>query len=153
MGLFGNKNTDPTPATHGATTTHPRHSTSSTDGSRERRGFFNKRSDPSPQYTDNSNGLSHAGSKRSSGGGLFNRHHNEDPSILDARQRIASAEAAERDADRALMQARTAVRDAKEHVKRLEREAAEEARLAKIKQQSAKDIGKRAKPLGRHDHY
>lgn len=50
------------------------------------------------------------------------------------------------------MQARAAVREAREHIKRLEREAAEEARLAKIKQNQAKSISKRAKPLGRHDH-
>lgn len=37
-----------------------------------------------------------------------------------------SAEAAERDADKALAAARQAVRDAREHVKRLEQEAAEE---------------------------
>lgn len=37
-----------------------------------------------------------------------------------------SAEAAERDADRALFAARAAVREARDHVKRLEREAAEE---------------------------
>jgi hypothetical protein len=37
-----------------------------------------------------------------------------------------SAEAAERDADRALHNARIAVREARDHVKRLEREAAEE---------------------------
>jgi hypothetical protein len=36
------------------------------------------------------------------------------------------AESAERDADRALFAARAAVREAREHVKRLEREAAEE---------------------------
>ena len=43
-----------------------------------------------------------------------------------ARQRVVSAEAAEKDADRALSQARVAVREAREGVKRLEREAAEE---------------------------
>ena len=37
-----------------------------------------------------------------------------------------SAEAAEREADRALVQARLAVKEAREHVKALEREAAEE---------------------------
>jgi hypothetical protein len=105
--------------------------------------------------------------------------------------RVLSAEAAERDADRALLQAKVAVREAREHVKRLEKEAAEEwvfhfllsplvnvdggrgggednstckgkertrerlieldcrARLAKIKQTKARDISKRAKPLGR----
>ena len=56
--------------------------------------------------------------------GLLHRH--EDPSIVTARERVLSAEAAERDADRALVQARAAVREAREHIKRLEREAAEE---------------------------
>ncbi len=50
----------------------------------------------------------------------------EDASITAARQRVAGAEVAERDADRALLQARAAVREAREQVKRLEREAAEE---------------------------
>ena len=39
---------------------------------------------------------------------------------------MLSAEAAEREADKALLNARGAVREAREHVKRLEREAAEE---------------------------
>lgn len=56
--------------------------------------------------------------------GLLHRH--EDPSIVTARERVLGAEAAERDADRALVQARAAVREAREHIKRLEREAAEE---------------------------
>jgi hypothetical protein len=59
------------------------------------------------------------------------------------------AEAAEREADRALFAAKNAVREAREHVKRLELEAKEEARLAKIKQTQAKAIGKRGKALGR----
>lgn len=50
----------------------------------------------------------------------------EDASITAARQRVVVAEGAERDADRALLQARAAVREAREHVKRLEQEAAEE---------------------------
>lgn len=58
-------------------------------------------------------------------GGLLHRNA-EDPSILAARERIMSAEAAERDADKALSNARIAVREAREHIKRLEREAAEE---------------------------
>ena len=49
-----------------------------------------------------------------------------DPSVVAARQRVSDAEAAEREADRALMQARAAVRDARDHVKRLEQEALEE---------------------------
>jgi len=153
MGLFGNKNNDSAPvqSTPGAHTA-PRKSSSSADGSRGRGGFFSRNRSSSPEYDDSRHGsrLSH-GSTRSSGG-LFNRQI-EDPSIVAARQRVASAETAEREADRALVQARTAVREAREQVKNLEREAAEEARLAKIKQSQARDISKRAKPLGRHEHY
>ena len=83
---------------------------------------------------------------------------------------VADAETAERDADRALMQARQAVKDARDHVKFLEQEAAEEcvlfvcvilkedtdisnsARRAKAKQAEAKVINKSAKHLGRHGH-
>ena len=61
-----------------------------------------------------------------------------------------SADFGSLDADRALNQARRAVRDARAHVKRLEHEAQEEARLAKIKQKQASDLGKRGKMLGRH---
>jgi hypothetical protein len=50
----------------------------------------------------------------------------EDASITAARQRVVDAEVAEKEADRALLQAREAVREAREQVKRLEREAAEE---------------------------
>ncbi|KAJ5638849.1 hypothetical protein N7528_001239 [Penicillium herquei] len=80
---------------------------------------------------------------------LFHRNP-EDPSIQSAREQIVRAEAAERQADQALIASRRAVKDAKEHARHLEREAAEESRLAKIKQDQAKSISKRAKPLGRH---
>jgi type IV secretory pathway VirD2 relaxase len=76
----------------------------------------------------------------------------EDASIVAARERVMSAEAAEREADRALFAAKAAVREAREHVGRLEREASEEARRAKAKQVAAKSIGRRGKALGRHDH-
>lgn len=59
------------------------------------------------------------------------------------------AEAAERDADRALELARREVREAREEVKRLEIEAKEEARRAKIKAYHAKEVSKRGKALGR----
>lgn len=59
------------------------------------------------------------------------------------------AEAAEREADRALMAARESVREARDHVRRLELEAEEEARRARIKQQQAKEVSKRGKQLGR----
>ncbi|CAG8961164.1 hypothetical protein HYFRA_00002707 [Hymenoscyphus fraxineus] len=79
-------------------------------------------------------------------------HRHEDASIVAARERVLNAEAREKDADRALNQARIAVREAREHVRKIELEAAEEARLARIKQDQAKDLGKRGKMLGRHDH-
>lgn len=75
--------------------------------------------------------------------------NNEDSSITNARTRVMSAEAAEREADKALVAARAAVRNAREEVKRLEVEAAEEARLAKIKQGQAASLSKRGKALGR----
>lgn len=56
---------------------------------------------------------------------LLRRPH-EDPSIQAAREQVGRAEAAEREADKALMAARRAVKEAREHVKRLEKEAAEE---------------------------
>jgi len=76
-------------------------------------------------------------------------HGGEDASITAARQRVMSAENAERDADKALMAARKAVAEARAHVRRLEEEAAEEARLARVKQQAAAKISHRAEPLGR----
>ncbi|KAK3311636.1 uncharacterized protein B0T15DRAFT_508178 [Chaetomium strumarium] len=96
------------------------------------------------------------GSERGSGG-LLRRsfgHGNGsmaemDPSIVEARQRVMNAEAAEREADRALIAARESVREAHEHVRRLELEAKEEARLAKIKQHHAKEFSKRGQQLGR----
>ncbi|KAI4863207.1 hypothetical protein F4820DRAFT_427614 [Hypoxylon rubiginosum] len=74
-----------------------------------------------------------------------------DPSIVQARERVMQAETAERDADRALEAARIRVREARAEVKKLEVEAAEEARLAKIKQYHAREVSKRGKQLGRHD--
>ncbi|KAI2468117.1 hypothetical protein F4781DRAFT_280435 [Annulohypoxylon bovei var. microspora] len=74
-----------------------------------------------------------------------------DPSIIQAREHVMQAETAERDADRALESARIRVREARAEVKRLELEAAEEARRAKIKQYHAREVSKRGKQLGRHD--
>ncbi|KAK1238905.1 hypothetical protein MKX08_005966 [Trichoderma sp. CBMAI-0020] len=84
---------------------------------------------------------------------LFHRDHGAqalDPSILQAREHVMSAEAAEVDADRALGEARMRVRAAKDHVWRLEEEAKEEARRAKIKQDQAREVSKRGQGLGRH---
>jgi len=128
MPLFGRHSADTAPAVPEktvTTTTEPRRSGT----------LFSRHRTPSPPNR--------------TGHGVL--HRNEDASITSARERVQRAEAAERDADRALLQARSAVRDARDHVKRLEREAAEEARLAKLKQKQAQSISRRAKPLGRHD--
>lgn len=60
-----------------------------------------------------------------------------------------AAEQAEKDADAALQQARLSVRDARDHVNRLVAEAEAEAKAARLKQQGAQDLGRRAQPLGR----
>ncbi|CAI0649763.1 unnamed protein product [Colletotrichum noveboracense] len=73
-----------------------------------------------------------------------------DPSIVTARERVMGAEAAEKEADRALQAARESVAAARADVRRLEEEAKEEARRAKIKQYHAREVSKRGKALGRH---
>ena len=62
---------------------------------------------------------------------MLHRNH-EDPSIGAARERVMLAETAERDADRALVAAKAAVRDARGEVKRLEHEAAEEVSYTSV---------------------
>ncbi len=83
------------------------------------------------------------------GGGCGSHGAELDPSIQAARERVMGAEQAESEADRALASARVRVREAREEVKRLEIEAAEEARRAKIKQYHAREVSKRGKQLGR----
>jgi hypothetical protein len=111
MPLFGRNSANTSPAVH--ETTH-------VDGSR-RSGLFGRRRSPgrAAATTTTTNG------SNSHRGGLFHRNA-DDPSILAARERVFSAETAEREADKALINAKAAVRDAREHVKRLEHEAAEE---------------------------
>ncbi|PLB36390.1 uncharacterized protein BDW47DRAFT_108927 [Aspergillus candidus] len=93
----------------------------------------------------------HHHSSRHRSNSIFHRHEEEeeDPSIRAARQQVTRAEAMEKEASKALMATRQAVHDAREHVRRLDREASEEARLARIKQHQVRSISKRAKPLGR----
>lgn len=80
-----------------------------TDSTRSGGGFFGRR------RSSSSDDISHTS------GSLL-----KDPSIVAARQKIADAESAERAADRALLDARAAVKAAREHAKMLEREALEE---------------------------
>lgn len=150
-GFFGTRDRSPSAGTN---TTHSTSTTQRTSPERSSGGIFRRSTDAS--HTGSYAG-SHTGSQRTGGGGggFLHRsfgHGNSsdlDPSILQARERVMSAEAAEREADRALMLARDSVRSAREEVRRLELEAKEEARLAKIKQHHAKEVSKRGKQLGR----
>ncbi|TFL03079.1 hypothetical protein BDV98DRAFT_565373 [Pterulicium gracile] len=96
----------------------------------QKTGLFGSSTNGSSLSRRRSSGSSANGSTHrrngSMGGGLFNRDRNEDRSILTAREMVGSAEAAEKEADRALHQARLAVKEARNHVKTLEREAEEE---------------------------
>ncbi|RXW16053.1 hypothetical protein EST38_g9807 [Candolleomyces aberdarensis] len=115
-------------------------------------GIFHRNSRTSTDSASSSG----SSSRNTRGGGGFigltrNRHGlDNDPSIRMARQKVAEAERAEREADAALLAARRAADGAREQVKMLEREAVEEARRAKAKQAEAKVINKSAKGLGRH---
>ncbi|KAJ7471492.1 hypothetical protein B0H11DRAFT_1812259 [Mycena galericulata] len=73
-----------------------------------------------------------------------------DPKVVMAREKIATAQEAEMEADRALLHARARVRDALTHIKVLEEEAKEEAMRAKAKQAESKVVSRHAGTLGRH---
>ncbi|KAI1323593.1 hypothetical protein F5Y16DRAFT_383255 [Xylariaceae sp. FL0255] len=129
-GFFGSRNRSPSPASTTRTSTTSRSSRHS-----------DAASEPSRHRSVLSRTFGHGNSS----------NPEMDPSIVQARERVMSAESAERDADRALAAARMRVKEAREEVKRLEAEAAEEARRAKIKQYHAREVSKRGKQLGRHD--
>ena len=68
-------------------------------------------------------------SRRSStrgNGFLPRRMSSKDPTISVAREKVALAEKAEKEADKALLSAKKAVKAARDHVKVLEKEAAQE---------------------------
>ncbi|KAK3290282.1 uncharacterized protein B0H64DRAFT_61977 [Chaetomium fimeti] len=147
-GLFGSKHHSPTHAPTNATHS-TRSSTTTSSPDRSTGGIFRRSTDASHNPS---------GHQRGSGNGLLHRtfgngnREEMDPSIVHARERVMGAEAAEMEADRALIAARESVREAREHVRMLELEAKEEARRAKIKEHHAKEFSKRGKMLGRHDH-
>ncbi|KAI0878019.1 hypothetical protein GGS24DRAFT_445069 [Hypoxylon argillaceum] len=128
--LFGSRHRSPSPSS----VTQPRTSSSSSQ-------ISDATSNPSRHRSVLSRTFGHGNSS----------NPDIDPSILQARERVMGAENAEREADRALAAARLRVSEAREEVKRIEIEAAEEARRAKIKQYHAKEVSKRGKQLGRHD--
>ncbi|CAE6442862.1 unnamed protein product [Rhizoctonia solani] len=74
-----------------------------------------------------------------------------DPHILAARDKLAAAERAEQEADRALEFSRRAVIEARDHCKQLQAQAIEDARRAKAKRSEARGLGKQARGLGRHN--
>lgn len=141
--LFHRHEPEPAPVTH--------------DAPQKKHSLFSRRtSSPSPPPAAGRGSLSSnssAGHARPSKTGSilskFGGGNEVDPSIQAARERVAGAEAAEAEADRALGAARLRVREAREQVKMLEEEAREDARRAKIKQHQAKDISKRGQGLGR----
>src|SRR5271154_2141039 len=112
MPLFGRNSTETSPADPEA---------ESVDNTQRRGNLFRRHrsSSPTAATTTSPNAKSHHSHHR-----LLHRNA-EDPSIATARERVLGAEAAERDADKALMHARAAVKEARNHVKRLEREATE----------------------------
>ena len=109
--------------------------TSTGTGNGKYHGFFSSRRH-SDSSNDDVNSVNTANGQVGSGASSTRKHsvlrHNgrnrfaNEPSILAARQKVADAENAERDADAALVQARAAVREARHHVQVLEREAEEE---------------------------
>lgn len=138
-GLLGSLRRDPSPTpTHSTQSTRMSNSTFHTTHSRNSTASANTTTTGAPKRGSS---LLHK----------FGGHSNEelDPSIVQARERVMSAEAAEREADRALELARRGVKEAREEVKKLEIEAKEEARRAKIKAYHAKEVSKRGKALGR----
>ncbi|CAK7274421.1 hypothetical protein SEPCBS57363_006156 [Sporothrix epigloea] len=143
-GIFGSRRRDPSPA-----------STTATAKTAQTGHTHNRRHSDLSSVNSNGNGSisSRTGSHRSFLHRSFGQGNDNDldPSIVTARERVLSAETAERVADRALENARREVREARDLVKRLEIEAKEEARKAKIKQNYAREVSRRAKPLGRHD--
>ncbi|KAJ9155323.1 hypothetical protein NKR23_g2094 [Pleurostoma richardsiae] len=149
-GLFGSHRRSPSPtptaSTNGTRYTSTTYHTSPGSQDTGSGGLFRRSTDAG------------AGSRSSRGGSLLHKfggsgdHVEMDPSIVQARERVMRAEAAEREADRALEISRREVREAREQVRALELEAKEEARRAKIKQYHAKEVSKRGKALGRHDH-
>lgn len=87
-------------------------------------GLFGSRSSHSTHSSFSSGSGSPLSNSRRHG--LLHRTH-EDPSIMAAREQVLRAETAEREADKALIASRKAVKEARDHVKHLEREAAEES--------------------------
>lgn len=151
-GIFGSLRREPSPTPSTATsatnatgaTRNTTNTINSHAGSHDSGGLFRRSTD-----AGSTSGRSFLHRSFGHGSGSASDAADLDPSIVQARERVLSAESAEREADRALDIARREVREAREQVQRLGLEAKEEARRAKIKQYHAHEISRRAKPLGR----
>ncbi|KAF7305909.1 PALP domain-containing protein [Mycena chlorophos] len=164
MPLF--KSNTNTTATEAPRSTSPNGNNNLNRNGTSRRGFFGRRnasnesigSRGTGRANSNVNGPNRANSVTSgrSTGSFFARNNtlqqsiHKDPTIIAAKEKVTSAERAEVEADKALSAARTMVREAKDHVRFLEREAAAEAKRAKAKQAMSNDISRSAGGLGRH---
>jgi hypothetical protein len=98
----------------------------------QRNTFFGKSPSPSSDSKPRSNSFFRRGRQSSSDSdtphSTLHRRigRTSEPTILAARQKVTDAEGAEKEADKALHSARMAVKEARKHVRNLEREAAEE---------------------------
>ncbi|KAJ7121288.1 hypothetical protein C8R43DRAFT_76514 [Mycena crocata] len=141
-----------------APATDPNHPANSPN----RRGFFGRGgrgsldgAERDDHLARNGSVMSGSNSVRSGGSSFFGGRTNnfdvhKDPTILAAREKVTLAERAESEADRALVQARAMVKEARDHVRFLEKEAAEEHKRAKAKQAVSNDVSRSAAGLGRH---
>jgi len=146
-GLFGRRNRSPSPSASGGAMGGPVGRDSMTSHSSVSSGSIHN--GPDRADTHRSGGVKRGFlSKRGRGRDEMN-DDDLDPSIIHARDRLVSAEAAEEDAQRALIAARESAASAREDILRLEAEAREDARRAKIKETQAREFSKRGKALGR----
>ncbi|KAH7108336.1 hypothetical protein BKA62DRAFT_681868 [Auriculariales sp. MPI-PUGE-AT-0066] len=112
-------------------------------------GIFGGSRRRSSSASSDSRDRRHGHSSSSSRGGMFGSVGRNDPVIRGARSKVADAENAERAADAALIAARQAVQEAKQHVKDLVGNADREARAAKLRHTEAKGVAKDANSLGK----
>lgn len=142
---------------HNNSTSPPDTTPRSSTTTRSRGGLFNRRRTSSYSSSDDEHHRRRrgttgaavgAGAGTAVGGGLFGgRTH--DKSLISARDKVNWAERAEREADSALANARSAVQDARRHLQVLEAEANEQARLAQEKVLATRSLKNNAKGLGR----
>jgi hypothetical protein len=93
---------------------------------RRKGSIFSRSRSPLKDTSTNHHNNSFFGRRSPPSDDSVSSHVRKDPSIVGAKQKVTDAQDAEKAADRALHEARNAVKEAVEHVKRLEREIAEE---------------------------